>query len=617
MRDIVLSISIFLLISVNIRSQEKWTTYSNTDIITSFNIADSNLWIGTTGGLIRYGITDNTTEKITSVDGLGSNQISYMYRDSSENLWIANTHTLTKFDGKTFETFTSQDIFEEKWKEYKGAELSRQMHFMPIVGKEKDGSVWFKAGLGMSKYDGKTWVHRDLSSIIPQNHRGLFLDSKNRFWTCVRDEGIKVISDSDSNLFTVKDGLSDIDLNNFYEDSRGHIWATSHLQGLSRFDGKNWQSFHPSDNVTNYRRYALFEDKNGDIYYGTDKGFCVFDGSNWKVYEGSSDLWFLDFANDEQGNLWAATRNKIGKWNGNNWEFINYHPESILTSNWVITGTIDKNKKIWFGTGSGITTYDEKKWTKYSLLGDRVNEIICVENGDVWAAMEGGVGKYSNNSWQIYTVEDGLSHVYASSIAEDRHGNIWIGTYDGLCLFDGKTWKKFTTKEGLPHNTIWSIAIDLNGNILCATSNGISRYDGNSWQSITSPDFEFPKDECRISVDSNNNIWFGAITFGYRSWGQGWGIAKYEKEKWERFTTDNGLPDNFIYSMSFDKEDRIWVATENGGACVFKENKWQYFTTKDGLGDMYVRKIMVDDNGAIWFTTAGGISKLEGFNFYE
>ena len=208
-----------------------------------------------------------------------------------------------------------------------------------------------------------------------------------------------------------------------------------------------------------------------------------------------------------------------------------------------------------------------------------------------------------------------MAHVYASSVAQDHYGNIWVGTYDGVNLFNGEKWRKFTTNDGLTHNCIWSIAVDLNVNVLFATSSGISMYDGNSWQSISSPDFEFPKDECRISLDSENNIWFGAITFGYRSWKQGWGIAKYDGKTWKRLTTENGLPDNFIHSISFDNTGRTWVATENAGACVFKDNKWRYFTTKDGLGGMYVRKILVDTEANIWFTTAGGISKLEGLNF--
>ena len=80
-------------------------------------------------------------------------------------------------------------------------------------------------------------------------------------------------------------------------------------------------------------------------------------------------------------------------------------------------------------------------------------------------------------------------------------------------------------------------------------------------------------------------------------------------------TMEDGFPDIFIHSITEDDEGRIWVATENGGACVFKGNEWRYFSPDDGLPSYYVRKILIDKKGDIWFTTNGGIAKLEGLRF--
>jgi ligand-binding sensor domain-containing protein len=619
-------ILISLIFSSCVKKGEKWKIYSNIGDAYSIEVFSDFVWIGTSGGLVSWDDREKAYNKFTTLDGLGSHQNSFICKDAFGNLWIGSQHAITKYDGKTFMAYNSEEIFAESWQDYKGKERGRQIFFR-VAGNAKDGNLWFMAGQGISTYNGQRWIHRDLSSFLPEERGYIYLDTKERIWALINGHGIYVIDSNKKTFYSKEDGLPDNDPRIFFEDRKGHIWISSTSKGLCRFDGFKWESYHPSTNLSDYRGYPLFEDKQGDIYFGTDKGFCRFDGTDWTSFEGVSDFWIYNFAEDEEGRLWAATDKGVCWWNGEKWIFLDYRSEEYLTDNWVITGAIDKEGKLWFGTGAGVTVYDGSEWHKYPLLKTRVNDILPLDNGEVWIAMQGGIGKFHDGEWKIYStkfaqergivsdlkwelyvVEGGLEHPYAMSIAQDLKENIWVGTYGGLSRFDGEKWKHYTTEDGLPGNRVNSLAVDSEGAIWIGTEGGISVYDGTTWKNFTPKNCPLNGGASKLIFDRNGTLWFSC-------WGMG--IGSFDGKDWKFTAVENGLPDNFIYSITPDNEGRIWVATENGGACVFKDNDWRYFSPKDGLPAFYVRKILVDKKGDIWFTSSGGISRLEGFEFHD
>lgn len=557
----------FVVCSSYAIAEEKWTTYSNTDFVGAIAFTPGYMWIGTWGGgLVRWDIENKTYRKFTTIDGLGDNSVDYIYPDSSGNLWIGAYNSVTKFDGKRFEVFVAKNILADKWKDYKGKQIGRELHFW-IAGRDKDGCLWFKAGKGLSKFTKQGWIYRDTNRVN--------LDSKHStiWWRL--------------------------------EDSKGNVWKGTTRSGVRRFNGKEWITFDTSDGLPSNWVLALQEDNQGNIWVGTKKGCCRYDGKLWSTFKETRDLWINCFATDESGKLWAATGKGVCWWNGKNWRFLNYQPDDPLTDNWVITAAMDKQGNLWFGTGAGVCVFDGTRWRKYPLSTDRVNGILVLDSGEVWVGMRGGAGRLSKGVWTIFTSKNGLVNDHVLSVAKDLSGSFWFGTVAGLTRFDGKEWKTYTTSDGLAGNAVQSITIDAEGRLWCA-SKGISTFDGSKWKSYTHEDGLPDNLITSVAFDSQGILWFGS---------HGGGIGTFDGRQWKRITMENGLPDNFIYSVTPDDEGRIWVATENGGACVFKGKSWRTFTPKDGLASRYVRKVVIDKEGSVWFATGGGVSKLEGLRF--
>ncbi len=66
-----------------------------------------------------------------------------------------------------------------------------------------------------------------------------------------------------------------------------------------------------------------------------------------------------------------------------------------------------------------------------------------------------------------------------------------------------------------------------------------------------------------------------------------------------KFSLDNGLPSNRVYSFMQDRDGYIWVATE-GGVVKYNGYSFKVFTTRDGLPSSDVWKVQEDKYGKKW-----------------
>ena len=94
-------------------------------------------------------------------------------------------------------------------------------------------------------------------------------------------------------------------------------------------------------------------------------------------------------------------------------------------------------------------------------------------------------------------------------------------------------------------------------------------------------------------------------------------IDPSQVDKWENYSTTNGLTDNFIYTIFKDRSGNIWVGTDQGGVNRYSGSGWTSYTINDGLLSNRVYAIGQDKDGDIWFgTDAGANIMLDGGIYY-
>ena len=87
---------------------------------------------------------------------------------------------------------------------------------------------------------------------------------------------------------------------------------------------------------------------------------------------------------------------------------------------------------------------------------------------------------------------------------------------------------------------------------------------------------------------------------------------------WQKYTTEDGLLSNLVYSAVIDKNGNLWFGCKNpDGASMFNGRRWQNFTTQNcEIGRGHIWDIKVDEQNNLWFATAGGgLSKFDGLKW--
>src|SRR5690606_11398479 len=77
----------------------------------------------------------------------------------------------------------------------------------------------------------------------------------------------------------------------------------------------------------------------------------------------------------------------------------------------------------------------------------------------------------------------------------------------------------------------------------------------------------------------------------------------YRNNRMYNINSDDGLPGDDIYAMSYDQFENVWVGTDGGIVkCTMNENRKtvEIFSSENGLPDDIVRTILRDEKGNFW-----------------
>lgn len=373
---------------------------------------------------------------------------------------------------------------------------------------------------------------------------------------------------------TMDDGLPANTVRNVVQDKYGFIWLGTD-NGLCRYDGMRVQSYHIDEVGANQYISALTVDDQG-LYVGTERGvfhFCL-----------------------EQGRFERL-------------------PLDILST--VTSLTEDKEQNLWVATiEQGAWCYDRKtgnvRHFEFNNINGAVTQLLVDKDNQVWALTNRKTPVVQrlnrlHDTFEAVTLQTSLD-ARGLALLQTRDGRMWIGSWnDGLFLLhdDGRAEQVLSpaeSKVGSHIHTLYQwkddcICIGCDDGVICF--NPATRQWHRLFEETTaSLSDRFVYD---IASDNEGGLWIGTF----------YGGVNYVSPVDRRF--EAGLQGNIISRICEDDQQRLWMASDNGGLICHDPSRHLTldYPHRDALGKRNMHALYHDGQRLWAGTYTDGVYTLE------
>jgi ligand-binding sensor domain-containing protein len=571
-------------------------------------------------------ISDISFDHIFLEEGLSQSIVKCMLQDHRGFMYFGTEDGLNIYDAYTFNVF--RNSFDPN---------SLSYNDITALCEDEYGRIWigtFNSGVNLYIPEKKRFVRfyfnrNNTNSLSNDNINAIVEDKEGNIWIGT-DNGLNQIvkPSPTSSTFIIKRGVTDNNKNNLLTnvkvlslliDSQGILWVGTNEGLIEVFNesGKpNYtllkfkNDFNNQNSLSNNIIRAIYEDKSGDLWIGTDYGLN-------KITSADRNKTFSNF----KRYIHSASNNKS------------------ISHNEIYAISEDAAGLIWIGTnGGGINIYDRKKnqFVHYlqdpvddrSLSANEIRSLFMDRSGIMWIGTYGsGINKVSRGTGQFYHYrhqpndQNSLSHPIVWSFYQDDDSVLWVGTHNGLDKINRKTnsfkhYNHIPGKNSLSNNVVRVITPMDDGRLLLGTNGGgVDEFNPRTglfknWSHDPNNSNSLNHNEIRsIYVDNNGIFWIGTYGRGMDRFDPSTGVFKHYVNN---PTDTNSLSQNYARVIYEDKEGYLWIGTEGGGINKFDKNKEKFirYRAKPGnskaLNSDYIFSILEDSSGYLWLGTYGG-----------
>jgi len=488
---------------------------------------DGTLWIGTKKGLASW-----KDGKLTQYAELAGRSISSPLEDREGTIWVSGT---------TPSTGTLCAIRSGSVKCYgEDGSFGRQVY--PLY-EDSGGSLWAAVPNGLWRWKPGSPKFYPL----PEWPNGL-TEGDNGSLLVAAKGGLKQFVDGKLEAHPIPGSGKQFLPNKLLRDHNGGLWIGAAGSGLLHIHQGRMDTFAQADGLSGNLVTHFFEDREGNVWVGTDGGLDRF--RDFAVPSISPDpasvagtIWSVLAAKD--GSIWLATIGGLSRLR-----------DGAIT---VFRPTISQKGTL----GSTTQSPSTKQFREISNSGlpDVAQSLFEDDAGQVWATTAKGIVRWNGDRF-IRVADVPGAGVFA--IAEDSHHTVWIGS-SGQGLFG-------VPRQGPIVQIPWS---DL----------------GHGEYAIS------------LAVDpSQGGLWIGFPRSGIAYWEDGKLRASY--------STADGLGKGYVKHLRFGSRGALWAATD-GGLSRIRDGRVETLTSKNGLPCDTVQWSMEDDDHAVWLYLACGLVRVD------
>lgn len=278
---------------------------------------------------------------------------------------------------------------------------------------------------------------------------------------------------------------------------------------------------------------------------------------------------------DRKGNIWVASFEGVFRYDGKSFTNVTRAESSAR----FFSLLEDRNGGLWFGSiGSGVYYYNGQSFQNFTIKDGLINnDVVSIyedKKGNIWFGVFGGASCYDGKGFRNYIIsgetmnEDRTGKVFperapyeVNSIIEDKSGKIWFATRGNTFVFDGKSFAVFNKSDGNPFRNVRTLIEDKKDNIWLAGNDGLWRYDGKGFTNFIKAFAGY------VYEDKNGNIWVSSDSDKKVSGQPSWNLSRYDKKS---LTDKNIKPtiikanEGMVFGVFEAIDGSIWFGTLNG-----------------------------------------------------
>ncbi len=324
----------------------------------------------------------------------------------------------------------------------------------------------------------------------------------------------------------------------------------------------------------------------------------------WQDQHGLPQNGVLSIRRTRDGYLWLGTIEGAARFDGVRFVVFDNTNTPEIKNSQILSLAEDRAGNLWLGAvGGGLTRYSEGRFRLYTkqdgLSSDFVRCLLADRAGNLWIGTRGGgLNLLRDERFTAYTTRDGLPSDQILTLAEDANGVVWIGTTKGLARFEQGRITAHTTREGLPNDRVNAVCVDSAGNVWVGTGGGLCRMQQGRCVADGMPSIG---SVTALYEDRDRNLWIGT---------GGKGLFLRKDGRFTQYAVKDGLPSDTVLALYQDPQGDVWVGTVDGGLVQLRQGRFGVYTMEDGLPHNFVAAVFEDSQSNLWLGTNGGLSRL-------
>ena len=573
-------------------------------------------------------------------DGLPSNSIRQVFKDSRGLIWIGTDAGLCSFDGKHFRIFTAADGFTAD--------------YVWAIAEDEWGTMWFGSyGQGLLSYNGYTFRKYDIGNGLSNNWvRTLHYSTRHHCLLIGTEKGLNIRKDG-MFLALKNSPVKQQELHTItgFTEARDFIYVISY--------GANPRKYYPvpgiiiavdkTDGRIPQHSSCIMTGSTGDTLWGNARqGLNIIDHKTNKMTFLPALSQIFGLAEDSYKNYWIAS-----------WSYNNELPSGVFR--------YDGHKLEAMNESMGINSHEV-----WNLYYDKDQGLLWVSTLDegIFLLMPGLCGVFKASSF-------GLSSLDIKDLCFDKDKNLWIAATHNLLIRhpDGsariienkkvlsailtsyrnmglkpaqypKQLIGMLTSQEVEYNTLSN---DSKGNIYVSMEMGTLKF-----RDAKPDDFiYFPlAAKAEIAFNSGDTLYYGGwndygialledrggrtgsiiklqpkhrftevqriVTRGREVWYGSWthGLAMGIGLNFTNFKKAGDVPDMNIKDITFAADNSIIFGSNQGVIHLARHNNkaldiYQSYHQKDGLKGNSISWLLTDKKKYLWAATNTGLNRID------